>query len=236
MLRSLSVLCTFLFLTTLIYSQTAPQPPAGYRAELQKGTSYTGFHWTPGVGDFNGKLAAMVRTYADFNQNVQDNMSLYGIHYGYFIYNGWAVEGVLDFGSSSYERDVTNGTQKNSATEFGISAFAKYFFIPKFEDVTVWLGAGITLGSVSATSENPTAGGTNKVETSGFSFGFGLDFGAQYFIAEGFSLSADYQLGFLSLSKPEYTETIGGTSTTTKGDGGTLFGTMTGSLGINFYF
>lgn len=234
MLRPILILCSILVLSSMIYAQNAPQAPAGYRAELQKGTMYTGFQWTPGVGDFNGKLASEVSTYNLAGDGI--SMSLYGVHYGYFISNGWAVEGVLDFGSSSSESDVDNGTSKTSATQFGITALAKYFFVPKFQDVTVWLGAGLSFGSVSSTFEYPTASATNKVETSGSSFGIGLDFGAQYFFAEGFSLSGNYRLGFMSFSKPEYTETVGNTSTTTKGESSTTFGTMTGSLGINFYF
>ena len=108
MLRSLSVLCTFLFLTTMIYAQNAPVAPAAYPTELTKGTSYTGFHWTPGVGDFGGKFAALVPTYTTGENYGQ--MSLYGVNYGYFISNGWAVEGILDFGSTSSEQDMTGGT------------------------------------------------------------------------------------------------------------------------------
>jgi hypothetical protein len=234
MIRSISTLFMVLILVTAIYAQTAPEAPAGYRAELQRGTSYTGFQWTPGVSDFNGRLAAVVSTYDSGGDPV--TMSLYGVHYGYFISTGWSIEGVLDFGTTSYESDVTNGTQKNDASQFGISAFAKYYFVPKFEDVSVWLGAGLLFGSVSTTVETPTATGTNKTETSGSSFGFGVDFGAQYFIGGGFSLTANYQFGFVSLSKPEYTVTSGSTSTTTKGAGGTIIGTRTGSLGLNFYF
>ncbi len=234
MIRQVTVLFSVLIFTSMIYAQNAPQAPAGYRAELMRGTSYTGFHWTPGVGDFSGKLAAIVPT---FNGESYDQMSLYGVNYGYFISSGWAIEGILDFGSSSSEADITGGTGQNkfSATEFGITAMGKYYFQPKFADVAAWIGAAISFGSISTTDE---VTGTNpaKTEVSGSSIGFGIDFGAQYFFAEGFALSANYMLGYLSLNKPEVTTTADNVSTTIKGPSASMFGTMTGSLGILFYF
>jgi outer membrane protein W len=218
----------------MIYAQTAPEAPAGYRAEFQKGSMYTGFRWTPGVGDFSGKLAAEVPSY---NGETYDQLSLYGVNYGYFFSTAWAVEGILDFGSSSTEQDITGGgTDKTSSTEFGITVLGKYYFQPKFEDVAAWLGAGITFGSLSATIEETGTATPSKTEFSGTSIGFGIDFGAQYFIGDGFALSANYMLGYMSLSKPEITQTDGNVSTTTKGPSSSQFGTMTGSLGILFYF
>lgn len=234
MIRSFTALCTALLLASMLYAQSAPVPPPVYPAELTRGTSYTGFHWTPGVGDFSGRIAGWVPTYTggEYGQ-----MSLYGVTYGYFISTGWSVEGVLDFGSTSSEQDLANGTgtNKTSETEFAITAMGKYYFLPKFEDVAVWIGAGITFGSLSTTDETT---GTNpaKTEYSGTAVGFGLDFGAQYFIARGFALSADYMLGFISYSKPEVTTTSGNVSTTVKGPDSSMFGTMSGSLGILFYF
>jgi len=234
MVRSITAGFMVLLLASMIYAQNAPEAPMGYRAELTRGTSFTGFQWTPGVGDFNGKLAASVESFDPSGNDI--SMDLFGVNYGYFLSTGWSVEGMLDFGSSSSSQDLTGGgTNKLSATEFGISVYGKYHFEPKFEDVSAWLGVGIMFGSVSTTLETPN-GEVSKVETSGSSFGIGLDFGAQYFIGKGFSLSGDYKLGFASLSKPEYTVTSGNTSTTTKGASTTLIGTMTGTLGINFYF
>lgn len=236
MIRSLSVLCTVLLMASMIYAQNAPVAPAAYPTELMKGTSYTGFHWTPGVGDFGGKLAALVPTYTPGETYGQ--MSLYGVNYGYFISTGWAIEGVLDFGSTSTEQDITGGTGtiKNSVTEFGITAMGKYYFVPKFEDVAVWVGAAITFGSISATNETTGNANPTKTELSGSSIGFGVDFGAQYFISRGFALSADYMLGYVSLNKPEVTQTSGNVSTTVKGPSASMFGTMAGSLSILFYF
>ena len=236
MLRSLMVLCTILVLSSMIYAQNAPVAPAAYPSELTKGTSYTGFHWTPGVGDFNGKVAALVPSYTTGGDYTQ--MSLYGVNYGYFISTGWAVEGILDFGSSSTEENITGGTGtvKSSATEFGITAMGKYYFVPKFQDVAVWVGAAITFGSLSTTSEVTGNANPSKTEFSGSSIGFGVDFGAQYFIAEGFALSGDYMLGYVSLAKPEITQTVNNISTTTEGPSASVFGTMTGSLSIIFYF
>lgn len=235
MLRSLTVLCTTLLLASMIYAQNAPVPPASYPMELTRGTSYTGFHWTPGVGDFSGRMAGWVPTATAGGTYGQ--MSLYGVTYGYFISTGWAIEGVLDFGSTSSEQDLASGTgtYKTSETEFAITAMGKYYFLPKFEDVAVWIGAGITFGSLSATDET-TGTAPDKTEYSGSAIGFGLDFGAQYFIAKGFALSADYMLGYVSFSKPEVTTTTGNTSVTVKGPDSTMFGTMSGSLGILFYF
>ena len=234
MSRSLTVFCSVLVLASMLYAQNAPEAPAGYRAELQKGTSFTGFQWTPGVDNFNGKLAAIIPTYS--GEGGLGQMSLYGIKYGYFISTGWAVGGVLDFGSQSSKRDLPGGDQaKTSSTQFGITAFGKYFLQPKFKDVTVWLGAGISFGSYSSTDET-TGTNPDKTEYSATSIGIAADFGAQYFFAEGFSLSADYMLGFLNFSEPEVTTTNGNVSTTVKGPSATFFGTMTGSLGINFYF
>ena len=234
MIRSFTVICSILLLASMLYAQTAPEAPAGYRAELQKGTSFTGFQWTPGVDNFNGKLAAIVPSYS--NQNGLGQMSLYGIKYGYFISTGWAVGGVVDFGSQSSSVDNNQGGQdKTSLTQFGITAFGKYFLQPKFQDVTVWLGAGISFGSYSTTDES-TGTVPNKTEYSATSFGVAADFGAQYFFAEGFSLSADYMIGFISFGEPEVTATNGNVSTTVKGPSASFFGTMTGSLGINFYF
>jgi hypothetical protein len=157
-------------------------------------------------------------------------MSLYGIHYGYFISTSWAIGGVLDFGTSSSEN--TTDQTKTSSTIVGITAFVNKYFQPKFEDVAAWLGAGVTFGSLSHTDEDtgPTPG---KTEFSSSTFGFFVDFGAQYFIDDGFALTADYKLGLLSFSEPESTTTG---QPTVKGESMTLFGTMTGSLGINFYF
>ncbi len=234
MIRSFTVLLSIVIFASMTYAQNAPEAPAGYRAELTQGTSFTGFQWTPGVDNFNGKLAAIVPTYN--GESGLGQMSLYGIKYGYFISTAWAVGGVLDFGSNSTKQDLNGGGEnKFSSTEFGITAFVNRYFQPKFEDVSVWVGAEISFGSLSSTQE---VTGTNpgKVELSASSLGIGLNFGAQYFIDKGFSLSADYHLGFLSLNQPEQTTTSGSTSVTTKGPSASWFGTMTGSLGINFYF
>jgi len=214
----------------MVYAQNAPEAPAGYRAELSKGTSFTGFQWTPGVGDFSGKFLTEVPT---FNGESYDAISLYGVNYGYFLSTAWAVEGVVNFGTSSQERDLAPGTHKISETQFGIMVLGKYYFQPKFEDVAAWIGAGISFGSLSATDEETGTTTPSKTEVSGTSIGFGVDFGAQYFIAEGFALNADYMLGYLSLSKPEVTVTG---FPTVKGPSSSFFGTMTGSLGITFYF
>ena len=180
MIRSFTVLFSVLILTSMIYAQTAPEAPAAYRAELMKGTWYTGFHWTPGVGDFSGKIAAVVPTYTGQNY---DQLSLYGVNYGYFFSTAWAVEGILDFGSTSAEQDITGGgTDKQSETEFGITVLGKYYFQPKFEDVAAWIGAGISYGSISATIEETGTATPSKTEFTGSSIGFGIDFGAQYFI------------------------------------------------------
>jgi hypothetical protein len=234
MIRSFTVLFSILLLASMVYAQNAPEAPAGYPAELTQGTSFTGFQWTPGVDNFNGKLAAIVPTYN--GETGIGQMSLYGIKYGYFIATAWAVGGVLDFGSNSSTQDLTGGGQnKFSSTEFGITAFVNRYFQPKFEDVSVWVGAEISFGSLSSTQET-TGTNPSKTELSASSLGIGLNFGAQYFIDKGFSLSADYHLGFLNFNKPEQTVTEGNTSVTTKGPSASWFGTMTGSLGINFYF
>lgn len=232
MIRSITVLFSVLILSSMIYAQNAPQAPAGYRGELMKGTSFTGFQWTPGVGDFSGKFLTEVSTY-NVNGEGFDNISLYGVNYGYFVSTAWAVEGVLNFGSSSQETDLGNGgTNKLSSTQFGIMVLGKYYFQPKFQDVAAWIGAGISFGSFSGTDE-VTGTNPSKAEVSGNSIGFGVDFGAQYFIGEGFALNADYMLGYTSLSKPELTVTG---QPTVKGPSSSFFGTMTGSLGITFYF
>ena len=235
MVRSITAGIMFLLLASMIYAQNAPEAPMGYRAELMRGTSFVGFQWTPGVGDFNGKLAGSVPIY-NTDVTTPSLSNLYGVNYGYFISSGWSVEGILDFGSLSNSLEHTGAaTEKFSATEFGISAYGKYHFEPRFEDVSAWLGVGITFGSLSTTQEN-IPDGPDKVETSGTTFGIGLDFGAQYFIGKGFSLSGDYKLGFLSISKPEVKGTSGNVTVTADGPSGTIIGTMTGTLGINFYF
>lgn len=234
MVRSFTALISVLVLASMMYAQNAPEAPAGYRAELTKGTMFTGFQWTPGVDNFGSELAAVVPTFDP--ETGLSQMSLYGIKYGYFISTGWAVGGVLDFGSSSSTADITGGGQdKHSATEFGITAFINRYIEPNFEDVSVWIGADLSFGSVSTTHE-VTGEGATKDELSATSFGVGLDFGAQYFIAKGFSLTADYRLGFVSFNQPEFTHTEGSTSVTTKGPSASFFGTMSGSMGIQFYF
>jgi hypothetical protein len=238
MVRLFTALFSVLILASMLYAQSAPEAPAGYRAELQKGTSFTGFHWTPGVGDFGGKEAAIISN-LDYYTGESNSMetSLYGIEYGYFISTAWSISGVVDFGSTSTEQDITGGTGqiKNDMTEFGINVFVRRYFQPKFQDVAAWIGAGVTFGSLSATRED-TGVTPEKDEFSATSFGVTLDFGAQYFIAEGFALTGNYYLGFLTLSKPELTHTEDNVSTTVNGTSATMFGTMTGSLGISFYF
>ncbi len=225
MIRSFTVLFSIIIFASMVYAQNAPEAPAGYRAELTQGTSFTGFQWTPGVGDFNGKLASVVETNLG-----GDMINLYGVHYGYFISTSWAIGGVLDFGSTSSEN--TADQTKMSSTVFGITAFVNKYFQPKFQNVAAWVGAGVTFGSYSRTDED-TGPTPAKTEFSANSIGFFVDFGGQYFIDEGFALNADYKLGFLSFSEPESTTTG---QPTDKGASLTLFGTMTGSLGINFYF
>lgn len=233
MVRSFTALISIILLASMMYAQNAPQAPSGYRGELMRGTMFTGFQWTPGVDNFNSELAAVVPS---FNGETLSQLSLYGIKYGYFISTGWAVGGVIDFGSSSSTADVSAGVQdKTSATEFGITGFINRYIEPNFEDVSVWIGADLSFGSVSTTNEVTGTGGS-KDELSATSFGVGLDFGAQYFIGKGFSLTADYRLGFVSLNQPEFTHTEGGTSVTTKGPSSSFFGTMSGSMGIQFYF
>lgn len=234
MARLFTALISVLVLASMMYAQNAPEAPAGYRGELMRGTMFTGFQWTPGVDDFGSEFAAVVPTYN--GEGGLGQLNLYGIKYGYFISTGWAVGGVLDFGSSSSTQDLTGGGQdKVSQTEFGVLAFINRYFEPSFEDVSVWVGLNLSFGSLSSTDE-VTGPDPSKNELSATSFGAGLDFGAQYFIAKGFSLTADYKLGFVSLNQPELTQTNGNVSTTVKGPSASFFGTMSGSMGIQFYF
>lgn len=173
----------------------------------------------------------------------------------YFTRN-LALRGSLQFAHANVDipanppagQTGTDGSQ--SGTTFGLSVAVEYHLAQR--RVSPYIGGGASFSSTSTESETATIGNTPQVTvknrfggenvngqtfTAGTEFGIFALAGAEFFLFRELSLSAEYRLGFSSLSQKDQEATVGNTTSTTTGGSATGFGiTSQGVFTLAFYF
>jgi hypothetical protein len=183
-----------------------------------------------------------------------------GIGARYFLNESMSVRGGLQFTSASQTNPANpaagqagaDGTA--SATVIGIEGAAEWHMGKG--RVVPYAGVGLAFATTSTDSkpavtgvaplvqsETKNSGGGLTVNGTSYSGGttiqvFGLA-GVEFFLYKELSLSAEYQLGYMSISRKDqvFSPGGGGASTTTKGGSGSNIGiTNSGVLTLAVYF
>jgi hypothetical protein len=221
----------FAFLTVMILgtSLCLAQVNPGYdgpKPEVRQGAKSFVFLYTPFQSNFNPVYVSSVSDYPN------DQIDLYGAGFRYFITNEIALGLGLNFGTGSSSQDFGNGNSEEfSGTSFALAVDANYH-LKALYGVSPYLGLNLNFGTYSTTEEITNNNVTDKTEYSGSGFGFGANFGFDWFFTEGLSLGGRYTLGFRSLGKPE--EKTG--NTTTEGGSRSTFGIGSASVILNVHF
>ena len=162
-----------------------------------------------------------------------------------------AVRGMVQFGLSSTKTPPNNvpaGWQSADATTsdntFGVGGAIELHFTKS--RISPYFGAGImfsTESTESKTSDTAPAGGTlsqttTKNANGSTSIGIGALLGVEYYVTNGVSLSAEYQLGFTSASNKDVeVSTPSSPTVTTKRGSSTSIGIAnSGLLTLAVYF
>jgi opacity protein-like surface antigen len=161
-----------------------------------------------------------------------------------------AVRGMVQFGLSSTTTPANpsaggiGADGSSSDNLFGVGGAIELHLTKN--RISPYVGAGVMF-STRSTESKPTAyastGGTIHQTTTKNADGYtqikiGVLAGVEYFITDGVSLSAEYQLGFISTSyKDEEVTTTGSPTVTTKGGSNTSIGiSNSGLLTLAVYF
>jgi hypothetical protein len=182
-----------------------------------------------------------------FMFNGLDDLSLgsYGGQYGvgmrYYINDGTAIRGGVQFGMSSetYESDVTGyADDEESYTVYGLNAvYEKHMEGPCSSVSPYWgIGAGFAMDSDeyvwAINGEGDTNSETDK--TTGFA-GFGV-LGFEWGFSNCMTLGGEYQAGFSMWSGETESEGVVGRTETTDKYSGSFMGFSTASVYLSVYF
>jgi opacity protein-like surface antigen len=132
----------------------------------------------------------------------------------YYISDGLAIRGLLNFNTSS---NSDTGTAKQSSSVIGVAAGLEYHLHQVYStDIYIGGGVGYYTGTFTNThvdaahagGENPQANSDNVI--SGAAFGLTVVGGFDWYIWNGIALGAEYSFGYSSLSA---SNTFNGTTT-----------------------
>ncbi|HRI46157.1 MAG: outer membrane beta-barrel protein [Ignavibacteriaceae bacterium] len=164
----------------------------------------------------------------------------------YFLNNRIAVRGLVKFSNSSSVtpwNGVSAGNDgESSTTMLGLGAAVQYYMT--IGEMSPYFGGGAAFSTTSSETKSAYPNGGSQTVTKddpATNAGTRIDvyalLGVEYFIKENISLSAEYRLGYGSLSRADYSITSGGTTTTTKqGSSSSLGINSQGLLTIAFYW
>lgn len=181
-----------------------------------------------------------------------------GIGARYYLSGDMSVRAGLQFTSASQTFSANPPTGQSgadgsaSATVIGVEGAAEWHMGKGRVIPYMGLGAGF---STTSTDSKPIAVGTpplTQSETKNSSGGLSVNgttyvggtsiqvfalAGVEFFLYKELSLSAEYQLGYMSTSRKDQEVTVGGTTTTTKvGSGSNIGITNSGLLTLSVYF
>jgi outer membrane protein W len=157
-----------------------------------------------------------------------------GIGVKLFLSDYMALRAQLQLGMSSQKDPALDPTGKEGTfdvTSLGIGAAIEYHLSKG--RVSPYVGAGVMFSTTSTEEKPATAGGAEQVTYKNFedyavtSIGIAAIIGAEYYITNGISLAAEYQIGFRSDTHKDYEYTTNVSTTTTKGGSSTDIGIMT---------
>jgi len=227
--RLISGMVAMLLMVSVAMAQEVRGPSAGAKAIS---FSFDGFS----LGGFNG-----------------------GIGGKYFLADAIALRASVGMVSANQEAIANPGTGEvgadgyQKASQMSASVGGEYHFLTS--RVSPYAGAQVVFSSTSTESKNADEAATataidqttvkNNVNGElGYLAGTGLGFsallGAEFFITDGLSLSGEYNLGYMGLSRPDQerirTQNNVETKTTTKVGSYSVIGTGTAALTVSVYF
>jgi hypothetical protein len=206
----------------------------GTKPEIYTGSKNFVFVYSPFVSASLGSVfAGSHSTFQDTN-NVNIT-SLFGIGFQYYVTPQIALAIGLQYGSTSFEPTYAGQTAKYTTSAFGVSVDGNYHFKSLYS-VSPYFGLNLNYGTGSTTYTATSGTNTFTQETSGNAFGFGANFGFDWYFTPGLSLGGKYTLGMAMNSAPTGTQTNGGTTVSRTGPKYTTFGTGLASIMLNVHF
>lgn len=203
----------------------------GTKPEVYKGSKNFVFLYSPFVSGSLGSVPSGSFTSDTNNTNVNN---MVGIGFQYYVSNEIALALGVNFGTASWEPLAVAGvTQKSSSTAFGVSLDGNYHFKSLY-GVSPYLGLNVNIGSFSSTYDYTAPGVTASQKSTGSAFGFGANFGFDWYFTPGLSLGGKYTLGMQMFGAPEVTTTNVQTVTNT-GPKRSTFGTGSASIMLNVH-
>ena len=185
-----------------------------------------------------------------------------GIGAKFFLSNNMAVRGGVQFAHSSLDVLWTPvPVPPNSSldgyrhgTMFGISAAVEYHLLPT--RVSPYIGAGVGFSSASTEDKTPVVGNPPNAQNQqvtknltngetikgiyynpGTTLNIGAIAGVEFFITKEVSLSAEYVIGYSTLSPSDQEVTLGPTTTTTpSASSSSISISNAGTLSLAVYF
>ena len=143
-----------------------------------------------------------------------------GVSVSYFLSGDAAVRAGLNIGYTSTSQDppstVVNGL-KQETSDFAVALQTDYLMYMNSASSRVrpYFGGGILFGMMSGTEKNTTA---DEISTGGIELGVAGVIGAEFYIYNELSLSAEYSVNVIDLVMPSDTEvTNAGTTVKTPG-------------------
>jgi opacity protein-like surface antigen len=141
-----------------------------------------------------------------------------GVGGKYYISDGNSLRIGLGFATSTTTTKYTGapgGGSDQKVTGTGFSITPGFIHnINSSGPVLAYIGAQVSLGTGSATNENPGFVTNNKIHDSNTTFGVAGIAGVEWFAWNNISLAAEYQLAYTSTSGT-HEVTVGGTTTST---------------------
>lgn len=176
-MKTITVLLVLVLSTGMILAQdTKPMGRSGDKALLFSLNGLSNL----GAGDFNGGVGMRL--------HLTDQMA---VRVGLGFMN--------ESETTKYQGTGTGADIKESSMQFSIAPGLQYYMM-KNGPVSGYVGGQILFASTSSTLENINFVSGNKDETSETVFGAGVFLGVEWFPWNSISLSAEYQLSFMTSS------------------------------------
>lgn len=213
----------------------------GTKPEIYAGAKSFVFLYAPFVSsELNGSFAGFYNIPGDTVITTATDITfqnVYGVGFRYFVSNRFDINTGLNISSASVEEQgSTSGTtrQKLSAFVFGISVDGNYRLRTLY-NISPYIGANINFSSISGEIKN-VSGSTFIDEISGTTFGFGLNFGFDWYFTPGMSLGGKYTLGWVGSGGLEETVSNATVTQNIKYPKMNMWGTGIASILLNVHF
>jgi len=213
----------------------------GTKPEIYAGAKSFVFLYAPFVSsELNGSFAGFFNIPGDTSITPATDIvfrNIYGVGFRYFVTNQLDISTGLNISNASIEEQSTSsGTTRHKVTAFvfGISVDGNYR-LRSLYNISPYVGANINFSSLSAELKNVT-GTTFSDEISGTTFGFGLNFGFDWYFTPGMSLGGKYTIGYIGSGGLEETVSNATVTSNIKYPKMNTWGTGIASILLNVHF